>query len=124
MIQRPVTTQADIHDLHGSWSCPVRHLDPHSQLTSPHHDPALWSGRRRWWAHHTDMGIVEGHFGGSYEVNGPIAVAQHTDSALTCWEAAGQARPVGPPKGPREAAHEHPPAVFGPGGPLWAMRVL
>ena len=82
--QRRATTQADTRDLHGSWSCPVRRLDPHSQLTSPHHDPALWSGRRRWWAHHTDMGIVEGHFGGSYEVNGPIAVAQHTDSALTC----------------------------------------
>ena len=99
--------------MNGPWSCPVRHLDPHGQLTSRHHDPALWSGRWRWWAHRTNMGIARGRFGGSHEVNGPIAVVQHTDSALTSQEAAGQAgTPGGASKTPREAALEQPPEEF------------
>ena len=116
--QRLAITQADVCDLNGPWSCPVCHMDPHGQLTSRHHDPALWSGRWRWWAHRTNMGIARGRFGGSHEVNGPIAVVQHTDSALTSQEAAGQARPVGPPRPHGRRPSSSPPRSFWPWGAI------
>ena len=48
----------------------------------------------------------------------PLPVVQHTDSALTSQEAAGQARPVGPPRPHGRRPSSSPPRSFWPWGAI------